>query len=391
MHINEQNDEHIMKLDSSIFNEMTFALLPNMDDSLIVTDHNNRIIYLNPRAIELIGTSLREAKDKKLRDLVRFQNAKTKEELCNASVEDELNRLGKISCHNMILHQNSRSSKYISLSVLPLSNNGKMFLLKDRTEIRNLEQELTNPAEYESIKLFMAGVVHDFNSMLTCILGYVSLVGRKMESFDVDDNKIVEWLQNSERGCHNAKELANKLMSYSKSGTVNKTDCSLKNIIEQTSGFICSRSNIECNIHFPKKPFPVKIDSTQISRVFNNLLINAVQSMPTGGQISIDVENCRLNKKSKVPIGEGKYIKISISDTGYGIDKRFQNKMFRSYFSHKNKGNGIGLLTCKKIIEDHNGHITFESNKGQGTTFYIYLPAENNNSPSNHFDSWNEA
>lgn len=389
----EQNNENDICLDRSVLNEMTFALLSNMYDSALITDQDNRIIYLNSSALNLIETSFREVKGKRLNNILKFYHQKTQEEVCNASIEEELSRTGKLSCHNMILQlpNRDRSLKYVSLSVLPLSSQGKMFILKDRTEQHNLEQELANPGEFESMKLFMAGVVHDFNSILTCILGYVSLAGRRIETLKISDPKIQKWLQNSEQGCNSAKELALKLLNYSKIGTVNKKNCSLTNILKQTLEFICNRTSIGCELKYPKNPFPVQIDASQISRVFNNLLLNAVQSMPGGGKVSVFVENCRVNKESNVPLSNGKYLKISISDTGNGIDQKHKNKMFSSYFTRKYNGNGLGLFTCKRIIEEHNGHITYESVKGRGTTFFIYLPSNGTNDFNNHRDNWREA
>jgi CheY-like chemotaxis protein len=118
-----------------------------------------------------------------------------------------------------------------------------------------------------------------------------------------------------------------------------------------------------------------EIDEGQISQVINNLVINADQSMPDGGTITVEAENIDIGPGDGLPLQHGEYIKIAIRDTGSGIPAADLPKIFDPYFSTKQQGKGLGLASCYSIINNHDGLITVDSQEGEGTTFFIYLPA----------------
>ncbi|MBU0566553.1 response regulator, partial [bacterium] len=148
-----------------------------------------------------------------------------------------------------------------------------------------------------------------------------------------------------------------------------------KGLLKETTEFALHGSNAGCKFSIPDDLFPIKADKAQISQVINNLVINAGQAMPEGGAIEIKAENLILGKSQDLPLKEGKYIKISVKDSGIGIPKEEFPRIFDPYFTTKHKGNGLGLTTAYSIIKKHNGHIDVQSELGVGTTFHIYLPA----------------
>ena len=117
------------------------------------------------------------------------------------------------------------------------------------------------------------------------------------------------------------------------------------------------------------------MDSGQISQVFQNLIINAIQAMPQGGTIEITGENIKVGKHGRLPLETGNYVKVSIKDKGVGIPKEYLQNIFDPYFTTKQKGSGLGLATVYSIIKKHNGLISAESKSGEGSTFNVYLPA----------------
>jgi CheY-like chemotaxis protein len=139
--------------------------------------------------------------------------------------------------------------------------------------------------------------------------------------------------------------------------------------------FACRGSKARCEIQIPDDLWCVEADPGQLGQVFQNLVINAVQAMPTGGTIDIHAENLRLKEISDVPLSPGKYVKISIRDQGIGIPAEYILKIFDPYFTTKQAGSGLGLATAFSIIKNHNGHISAESTMGGGTTLRIFLPA----------------
>jgi CheY-like chemotaxis protein len=132
---------------------------------------------------------------------------------------------------------------------------------------------------------------------------------------------------------------------------------------------------VKCAFDLSDELWPVEIDEGQMSQVFNNLIINARQAMPNGGEIIIDAENVMIGADSPLHLQRGRYILISIRDKGYGIPEEILPKIFDPYFTTKDKGSGLGLTTAYSIVRNHEGHIAVESAVGSGTLFHIHLPA----------------
>ena len=132
---------------------------------------------------------------------------------------------------------------------------------------------------------------------------------------------------------------------------------------------------MRCESTFPENLWWIEADPGQIGQIFQNITINAIQAMPTGGTIKVWAENLTLGTESDLPLSAGKYIKISVRDQGIGITADHLPRIFDPYFTTKQKGSGLGLASAYAIIKKHHGHIAVESKPGVGTTFHIYLPA----------------
>ena len=154
-----------------------------------------------------------------------------------------------------------------------------------------------------------------------------------------------------------------------------KKAASLDSVITDTANFVLHGSSVQCHYHIPEGLWQVSIDTGQISRVIQNLVINARQAMPDGGSISIACENIADISAVTQMLPDGKYVRLTIADTGTGIPNERLEKIFDPYFSTKKEGSGLGLASCYSIIQKHNGWIYVDSSEHNGTTFTIYLPA----------------
>jgi len=150
---------------------------------------------------------------------------------------------------------------------------------------------------------------------------------------------------------------------------------SLEEIIRDSASFACSGSQVRCDFAWPQDLWPAEVDPGQISQVIQNLVINAIQAMPTGGAVTIQAENITLKDDQGLPLPRGRYVKIKVSDQGIGIPPDYLPKIFDPYFSTKQKGSGLGLATAYSIIKNHQGYMTVESTLGKGTDFFVYLAA----------------
>ncbi|MGD0844435.1 MAG: ATP-binding protein [Geobacteraceae bacterium] len=249
-----------------------------------------------------------------------------------------------------------------------------------RTQIaekQRIEEELFRTRHLESLGILAGGIAHDFNNLLTAIMGNTSLA----KMFTEPDTKIYARLEEVEKASLRARDLTQQLLTFSKGGAPIKKVTSIADIICDSSRFALRGSHARCKFNIMEDLWPVEVDEGQISQVISNLAINADQAMPEGGVVEIRAENVTLLKGQVVTLEPGRYIRLSITDSGIGIPKDHLNKIFTPYFTTKQRGSGLGLATSYSIINKHGGVIIVESEIGRGTTFNIYLPASGKEIP----------
>jgi PAS domain S-box-containing protein len=249
---------------------------------------------------------------------------------------------------------------------------GGVTIFEDISERKQAELEQLQFSKLESLGTLAGGIAHDFNNILTAILGNIDLAGLDEEM----GPQVRQRLTEAEKACLQAQSLSRQLLTFAKGGAPIKELVSVEKLITESGSFACSGSQVRCEFTFnPSKLWKVEADPGQIGQVFQNLIINAIQAMPVGGTIWAQGENLVLGAGSDLPLGAGRYIKISIKDQGVGIPADYLPKIFDPYFTTKQMGSGLGLATSYSIIKNHHGHISVESVLEIGTTFNIYLPA----------------
>jgi len=248
--------------------------------------------------------------------------------------------------------------------------------IQDVTEKKRIEEQLIQTQRMEFLSTLAGGVAHCFNNILMGIQGNISLMllGKTPDHPDYNKLKIVE--QEVKSGA----DLTNQLLHFSRGGSYGAQPTNMNTLIE-TQNRIFSNARKEICIHekYEKDLWPAKVDQSQIGHVLLSLYANAWQAMPKGGDLSIVTENVIVNEKDMLPvtIKPGRYIKISVTDTGIGMDEDTQQRIFEPFFTtqQREKGMGLGLAEAYGIIKSHGGSISVASKKGEGTTFTMYLPA----------------
>jgi signal transduction histidine kinase len=242
-------------------------------------------------------------------------------------------------------------------------------------ERTNREQEAFKVQRLEAIGVLAGGIAHDFNNLLQTIIGNISLV----KIYGGTENRAMEFLANVEKAVNEAKELSYRLLTFSQRGEPYKEVTRLGSFIKVAFGLTLSSTNIATHLDLPDDLSPVYADRMLLNQVFYNLAINAKEAMPDGGVLMVKAKNIDLRGKDDLPLREGRYIQITVSDQGIGIPEENLTKIFDPYFTTKEmgttKGQGLGLAICHSIIKKHDGLITVESGPGTGSTFHIYLPA----------------
>jgi len=248
--------------------------------------------------------------------------------------------------------------------------------VRDTTRQKKLESQLQQAQRMESIGTLAGGIAHDFNNLLMGILGNVSLILSDIDS----SHPQYERLDNIEQYVKGGSELTRQLLGFARGGKYEVRPSDLNPIINTSVG-IFGRTKKEIRIHkkYQDEIWAVDIDQGQIEQVLLNLYVNAWQAMPGGGNLFLQTENVVLDQDYVKPydLEPGRFLKISITDTGIGMDAATQQRIFDPFFTTKEKdrGTGLGLASAFGIINKHGGFIGVYSEQGEGTTFNIYLPA----------------
>jgi len=248
--------------------------------------------------------------------------------------------------------------------------------IREITKQKKLEAQLQQAIKMEAIGTLAGGMAHDFNNLLMSVQGNASLM-----LLDTDSgHPHYERLKNIEQSVRSGAALTKQLLGISKGGKYEVKPTYLNELIKSSLNmFGRTKKEITTHAKYQKDIWPVDLDQSQIEQVLLNLYVNAWQAMPGEGEIYLQTENVTLDEKFVRPynIGPGKYVKISVTDTGVGMDERTMERIFDPFFTTKEigRGTGLGLASVYGIIKSHGGIIKVDSKRGEGTTFTIYLPA----------------
>ena len=249
-------------------------------------------------------------------------------------------------------------------------------VFRDVTEQENLQEQLQKAERMQAIGRLAGGIAHDFNNLLMGIQGRASLM-----LLDLDpSHPHSEQLRGIEGHVKRAVALTNQLLGFARGGKYKVAPVDLNKLIEENVGmFARTKKELSIDIKYQENIWSVEVDRNQIDQVLLNLYVNAWQAMPDGGHLFIQTRNCRLDAKFVKPYdaAPGRYVEISVTDTGVGMDNETRKRIFDPFFTTKERGRGtgLGLASAYGIIKNHEGIITAQSEKGRGTTFTIYLPA----------------
>lgn len=248
--------------------------------------------------------------------------------------------------------------------------------MQDITEKKRIEDQLIQTQRMEFLATLAGGIAHDFNNMLMGIQGNTSL----MLLGKTPDHPDYERLKSIEQGVRSGVDLTRQLLRFSRGGNYGAKLTNMNKLIKtQNRIFGRTRKAISVSEKYEKNLWPAEVDQIQIEQVLLNLYANAWQAMPKGGDLSISTENVTIEEDHTMPftIKPGRYVKITLADTGVGMDEATQQRIFDPFFTTKQReiSTGLGLSTAYGIIKSHGGSINVASVKGEGTNFTIYLPA----------------
>lgn len=354
------------------------ALFEDSKDGVFVSTLEGRFIDVNPAGVEMLGYS---TKDELLQvDIANdlFFDADER----NALV-DEIQRKGFLQDHEHDLKRKDGAKITVLETLIPIRNSqGKMLamrgFMRDITHVKQLQHLLLQSQKIEAIGRLAGGVAHDFNNILMAISGYSDLVLAKEErSGFVSRNDIMEIKKAAEQGGNLTRQLlafSRKQVLDPKILDLNQTVSGMENLLRRLIGedvYLVIEPNHELG--------RVKVDPGQIEQVVMNLAVNARDAMQHGGKLIIETANVELDQdyvERHVGAAPGRYVQITVTDSGEGMDETVLSHIFEPFFTTKEagKGTGLGLATVYGIVKQSGGYIEVYSEPGHGTSFKIYFP-----------------
>lgn len=355
------------------------AIFENMGEALALVDKNLKVITANKKYFEILGKNEEEVLNNYcyLKTYNKEKPCYLYDKMCPAI---EVFEFGGTANEITKIKDKFGNEKILNIRFSPLKRNDKIEyvieLISDITEYEQLKSQYLHAQKLESIGRLAAGVAHDFNNILTGIIGFASLA--KIER---DEEKLNKNLDNILELSEKAANLTKSLLSFSRKNTPNPTNIELNDFIQNSIKMLrrVIGEDIELELIPSQKELQTFVDPIQIEQVFMNLAVNSRDAMPKGGKIKIELSETYIDEnfiRYHQYGHKGRFALISFSDTGCGIPKEHLDKIFEPFFTTKEvgKGTGLGLAVVYGIIKNHDGFINVYSEEGKGTTFRIYLP-----------------
>jgi two-component system cell cycle sensor histidine kinase/response regulator CckA len=353
------------------------CLVNNSPDIIYTLGPDGSFTYVNPAWEKVLGHKTEEVIGKSFADFAKEEDVARCVHLFT-KVKEEGETTRDTSC--TLIHKTG-TPRLFSMSGAPNLDAGEnvigiVGIFKDITEQRQLEGELAQAQKMKAIGTLAGGIAHDFNNLLMGIQGRASLMFLDTDS----DHPHYEHLKGIEDIVESGAGLTKQLLGFARGGKYEVKPTSLNDLIDKTA-HLFGRTKKEITLHtsYQKDIWPSEVDRGQIEQVLLNLYVNAWHAMDGGGDLYLRTKNVTLEKKAVTPLGvvPGNYVKISVTDTGVGIDEETQRRIFEPFFTTKEmgRGTGLGLASAYGIIQNHGGVIDVDSKQGKGTTFNIFLPA----------------
>lgn len=357
------------------------SVLYHAPDAIIALDAEHRVLDWNPGAEKIFGYTPDETLGKQLDDLLAHH-----ENHAEASAISKQVLSGKrVDAFETIRYHKDGSPRHVIAAGTPIMINnsitGVVVVYTDITARVKTEEALRRAQKMEAIGTLAGGIAHDFNNLLTGIQGHASLMALD-QSLPPGQQEHIAAIETYVKS---ASDLTAQLLGLARGGKyeINPIDI---NVLMRASASMFGRTHKEIRIHDQTLPTPlvVEADRRQIEQVLLNIFVNAMHAMPGGGEIYlktssvyVDEAFCKIHS-----IKAGNYVKISITDTGIGMDQVTQQRIFDPFFTTKEmgRGAGLGMASAFGIMKNHGGTITVYSELGHGASFALYLPLSEKNS-----------
>ena len=348
---------------------------------IFVKNWDGRFVLVNQATAEIYGTTVDQLIGKTDADF----NPSAQEVAHFLRNDREVMASGrpKLVAEERVTNPQTNQTRWFQTIKIPMRMPGEdsptmLGVATEITERKLLEEQLLQSQKMEAIGQLAGGVAHDFNNILTAIVGYTDLLSAEVSGND----RQLEDLEEIRKAARRAAALTRQLLAFSRKQVLELRNIDLNDVVLNLDKMLRSliSENIELKTDLADDLAAARADPNQIEQVIMNLAINARDAMPDGGTVVIETRNATLDDAyaaQHVSVNPGEYVMLAVSDTGCGMDERTKSRIFEPFFTTKpaGRGTGLGLSTVYGIVKQTGGNIWLYSEPGKGTTFKVYLPA----------------
>ncbi|MGH7504023.1 MAG: ATP-binding protein, partial [Longimicrobiales bacterium] len=334
-----------------------------------------RLGYIDTRVVRLLGYPESEWRDASWTDHIHPEDR----DAAVARIRDAIARAGEVEIEYRMVAAEGGTPWIRDIVSSEQGSDGARTLRGfrfDITERKRLEEQLYGAQKMEAVGRLAGGVAHDFNNLITAILGYTAFIQTELP----EDDPLRDDVAEIGRAANRAANLTQQLLAFARRRVIQPRVVVLNELVRGLEKMMrrLSGENTELVTRVEPELWPVKVDPGQFEQVLVNLVVNARDAMPNGGRIVIETANTTLHDSpgQRPAIVTGPYVMIAVSDTGVGMDEQTKTRIFEPFFTTKRvgEGTGLGLATCYGIVKQASGYIWAFSEIGKGTTIRIYLP-----------------
>jgi two-component system cell cycle sensor histidine kinase/response regulator CckA len=348
---------------------------------IFVKDWEGRFVLVNQATAEVYGTTVEALLGKTDADF--NQNAEEIAHFLRDDREVMLSGRPKLIGEEPVTNPSTQQTRWFQTIKVPLRirDDGSSTLLGVATEItdrKRLEEQLMQSQKMEAVGQLAGGVAHDFNNILTAIVGYADLLATELGG----NTRQLEDLEEIRKAARRAAALTRQLLAFSRKQVLEPRIIDMNDVVLNLDKMLRSliSENIDLRTSLAPNLDAARADPNQLEQVIMNLAINARDAMPEGGTLTIETANATLDPvyaEQHVSVIPGDYVMLAVTDTGCGMDEQTKARIFEPFFTTKpaGRGTGLGLSTVYGIVKQSAGNIWLYTEPGKGTTFKIYLPA----------------
>ncbi|MBM4371363.1 MAG: PAS domain S-box protein [Deltaproteobacteria bacterium] len=333
-------------------------------DGMVLVNRATEILDVNPAFEQLTGFSLGELRGRRVPDL--YVDAPPEDVAASIRTVAE----GRTTTRHRRIRRKDGSVVEVVGQGRLLPGGRIIAIYRDETESIRRARDRERTAKLESLGLLAGGIAHDFNNILTAAAGFLEMSMRRHRPGPGEEDHLSRALAALDR----ARSLTHQLLTFAKGSEPIRQVVSLTYLVPESARFALRGSAVGCHYDFPADLWPVDVDPGQIGQVFHNIVLNAQQSMPGGGEIRIRARNEEPEDGPPDP-GAVPRVAVSVEDRGGGIPPEVLPRIFDPYFTTKPNGIGLGLPSAYGIVQRHGGRIGVDVQEGIGSTFTVFLPA----------------